>query len=313
MTFPGLQKLQSLKFEGTEFHWVLAKSPNLEEIVLTRASHILADGDSSAINTAVKSLTIPVQSAVLNPACSHYDALSPFLAHFPRLETLRMPFNDADEGVAGPRSHFNLDRDDQGSYTVLFQKLMSVAPVLTRLELDASTHCSEEDTSFLDHVLPGDGFLIFKALKHLLVPYQCLFGRGEPQWAHIQQPAGEMLPPTLETLKVHFPELAFLDWLTTLSYYRKQLPVLERVGIACSSWVGGSYVDFAFTSYPHPALDILSSLGIEWSIDIPQCCWRPAWDDYDLRTWDAVAWMDKTFGPSYRGKLWMRRSWYGSG
>ncbi|KAI4916900.1 hypothetical protein J4E90_003404 [Alternaria incomplexa] len=229
-TFPGLKKLRSLRFEGTEFHWVLAKSPNLEEIVLTRASHILADGDSSAINTAVQSLTFPVQSAVLNPACSHYDALSPFLAHFPHLETLRMPFNDADEGVAGPRSHFNLDRDDQGSYTVLFQKLMSVAPVLTRLELDASTHCSEEDTSFLDHVLPGDGFLILKALKHLLVPYQCLFGRGEPQWAHIQQPADEMLPPTLETLKVHFPELAFLDWLTTLSYYRKQLPVLEHIG-----------------------------------------------------------------------------------
>ncbi|KAI4713836.1 hypothetical protein J4E89_001284 [Alternaria sp. Ai002NY15] len=312
-TFPGLQKLRSLKFEGTEFHWVLAKSPNLEEIVLTRASHILADGDSSAINTAVKSLTFPVQSAVLNPACSHYDALSPFLAHFPRLDTLRMPFNDADEGVAGPRSHFNLDRDDQGSYTALFQKLMSVAPVLTRLELDASTHCSEEDTSFLDHVLPGDGFLIFKALKHLLVPYQCLFGRGEPQWAHIQQPADEMLPPTLETLKDHFPELAFVDWLTTLSYYRKQLPVLEHIGIACSSWVGGSYVDFAFTSYPHPALDVLSSMGIEWSIHIPQCCWRPTWDDYDLRASDAVAWMDRTFGPSYRGELWIRWSWGGFG
>jgi len=308
-TFPGLQKLRSLKFEGTEFHWVLAKSPNLEEIVLTRPSHILADGDSSAINTAVKSLTFPVQSAVLNPACSHYDALSPFLAHFPRLETLRMPFNDADEGVAGPRSHFNLDRDDQGSYTVLFQKLMSVAPVLTRLELDASTHCSEEDTSFLDHVLPADGFLIFKALKHLLVPYQCLFGRGEPQWAHIQQPVDEMLPPTLKTLKVHFPELAFLDWLTTLSYYRKQLPVLEHIGIACSSWVGGSYVDFAFTSYPHPALDVLSSMGIDWNIDVPQCCWRQSWDDYDLRAWDAVAWMDRTFGPSYRGELWIPWSW----
>ncbi|KAI4624499.1 hypothetical protein J4E83_004174 [Alternaria metachromatica] len=312
-TFLGLQKLRSLKFEGTEFHWILAKSPHLEEIVLTRASHILADGASSAVNTAVKSLKFPVQSAVLNPACGHYDALSPFLAHFPRLETLRLPFNDADEGVAGPHSKFNLDRDDQGSYTVLFQKLMSVAPVLTRLELDASIHCSEEDTSFLDHVLPGDGFLMFKALKHLLVPYQCLFGRGEPQWAHIQQPADEMLPPTLETLKVHFPELAFLDWLTILSYYRKQLPVLERVGIACSSWIGGSYVDFAFTSYPHPALDILSSLGIDWSIDVPQCCWRPTWDDYDLRAWDAVAWMDRTFGPSYRGELWMRRSWYGSG
>ncbi|KAI4705557.1 hypothetical protein J4E81_000440 [Alternaria sp. BMP 2799] len=229
-TFLGLQKLRSLKFEGTEFHWILAKSPHLEEIVLTRASHILADGASSAVNTAVKSLKFPVQSAVLNPACGHYDALSPFLAHFPRLETLRLPFNDADEGVAGPHSKFNLDRDDQGSYTVLFQKLMSVAPVLTRLELDASTHCSEEDTSFLDHVLPGDGFLIFKALKHLLVPYQCLFGRSEPQWAHIQQPADEMLPPTLETLKVHFPELAFLDWLTTLSYYQKQLPVLEHIG-----------------------------------------------------------------------------------
>ncbi|KAI4675361.1 uncharacterized protein J4E84_010103 [Alternaria hordeiaustralica] len=303
-TFPGLQKLRSLKFEGTEFHWILARSPHLEEIVLTRASHILADGASSAINSAVKFLTIPVQSAVLNPDCSQYDALFPFLAHFPHLETLRMPFNDDDDTVAGTRSNFNLARDDEGSYTILFQKLMSVAPVLTRLELDASTHCSEEDTSFLDHVLPADGFLIFKALKHLLVPYQCLFGRSEPQWAHIQQPADEMLPPTLETLEVHFPELAFLDWLTTLSYYRKQLPVLEHIGIACSSWIGGSYVDFAFTSYPHPALDILSSLGIDWSIDVPQCCWRQAWDDYDLRAWDAVAWMDRTFGPSYRGTVY---------
>ena len=311
-TFPGLKKLRSLRFEGTEFHWVLAKSPDLEEIALTRASHILADGDSSAINTAVKSLTFPVQSAVLNPACSHYDALSPFLAHFPRLESLRMPFNDADEGVAGPRSHFNIDRDDQGSYTVLFQKLMSVAPVLTRLELDASTHCSEEDISFLDHVPPGDGFLIFKALKHLLVPYQCLFERDDPQWSHILQPADEILPSTLETLKVHFPELTFFEWLTTLPYYRNKLPVLQHIGIACSSWVGAGYEDLAFISYPHPALDMLSSMGVEWGIDVPKCCWEPAWDDYDLRTWDGVAWMNKTFGPSFGGMLYVRRVCSGS-
>ncbi|KAI4646589.1 hypothetical protein J4E93_004810 [Alternaria ventricosa] len=310
---PGLQKLRGLKFQGTEFHWIFARSLYLEQIHLTRASHILADGAASEVNTALKTLELPVHSAVLNPACIHYDALSPFLAHFPRLRTLRMPFNDADCGSAGPRMNFLLNISTQGSYTVLLQKLQPVAGVLTRLELDAFNHCSEEDTYFLDHVLPGDGFLNFKALKHLLVPYQCLFGRGEPQWAHIQQPADEMLPPTLQTLKVHFPELAFLDWLTTLSYYRKQLPVLERVGIACSSWVGGSYVDFAFTSYPHPALGILSSMGIEWSIDVPRCCWRPAWEDYDLRTWDAVAWMDNTFGPSYRGELWIRRSWCGSG
>ena len=302
-SFPGLQKLQSLKFQGTVFHWILAKFPYLEDIVLTRASQILADGASSEVNSAVKFLKVPVQSDVLNSACTYYDALSPFLAHFPCLETLRMPFNDADDGIAEHRKDFPLDTITLGSYNVLLRKLQPVEAVLIRLELDVSAHCGEVDTCFLDDVLPGDGFLKFKALKHLLVPYQCLFGRADPEWSHILQPADEILPSTLETLKVHFPELTFLEWLTTLPCYRNKLPLLQRIGVACSSWVGAGYEDLAFISYPHPALDILPSMGIEWSIDVPECCWDQAWDDYDLRTWDAVAWMDRTFGLSYRGKF----------
>ncbi|KAI4944909.1 hypothetical protein J4E91_008253 [Alternaria rosae] len=44
-------------------------------------------------------------------------------------------------------------------------------------------------------------------------------------------------------------------------------------------------------------------MNIDWSIDIPTCCWDRWWDDYDLRTWDAVAWVDRTYGPSYRGTV----------
>lgn len=168
---------------------------------------------------------------------------------------------------------FFLNSSTQGSYSVLLQKLQPVAAVLTRLELDVSAHCGEVDTFFLDYVLPGDGFLDFKAPKHLLVPYQCLFPRETPQWSHILQPANEILPPSLETLKFHFPEHAFLDWLTILPYYRNKLSVLQRIGIACSSWVGASYEDLAFISYPHPALNVLSSMNIDWSIDVPTCCW----------------------------------------
>ncbi|KAH6882062.1 hypothetical protein BKA58DRAFT_328465 [Alternaria rosae] len=301
--FPGLQKLRSLKFQGTEFHWVFAKSPYLEQIHHTRASQISADGASSEVNATLKTLELPVHSAVLYPACIHYDALSPFLAHLPRLRTLRMPFNDADYGSAGSCMDFFLNSSTQGSYSILLQKLQPVAAVLTRLELDVSTHCGEVDTFFLGYVLLGDGFLDFKALKHLLVPYQCLLPRETPQWSHILQPANEILPPSLETLKVHLPEHAFLDWLTTLSYYGNKLSVLQRIGIACSSWVGASYEDLVFISYPHPALTVLSSMNIDWSIDVPTCCWDRWWDDYDFRTWDAVAWMDRTYGPSYRGTV----------
>ncbi|KAK1916362.1 hypothetical protein P3342_004181 [Pyrenophora teres f. teres] len=300
--FAGPQKLSHLTFKGSDFHWILAKSPALKSIELQAASTILPDG-SAEVNPSVGQLTLPVRSAILIPQNTVYNHFAPFLAHFPRLHTLTMWVDDNNNERLGLEKQHHVDWFRRGAWTTLIDKLRPLLPTLTTLIISVPDRLDAELINYLPYTLPCHGFRSFTGLKHLAIPYQALFRAPDPQWSHIQIPIDELLPSTLQHLELYTPKVAVLDWLATLPYYREHLPALARIDLFTSQWFGDAYDDFVFKAYPHLCFRILAHAQVAFGVHFGSPGWRDEWDDYDLSTLDLCVEMERVFGPSYRGTV----------
>ncbi|KAI1675756.1 hypothetical protein A1F97_09176 [Pyrenophora tritici-repentis] len=235
--FAVLQKLRHLEFKSSgNFHWILAKSPALDSIEFKVASSILPD-DTAEVNPIITQMTPPLRSDICIPENNVYDYFVPSLAHSPP------------------------------AYPVDVDEVKALSPTLTTLIISVPDR-GDVGSDYLDYPLSSDGSTSFKGLKRLAIPYQALFYKVDPQWLHVQIRMDELLPSALETLEVYTPEVALLDWLDTLPYYREHLPALNRVDFFTSQWFGDGYEAFVFKTYPHPAFGILSKAQISalrWS------------------------------------------------
>jgi hypothetical protein len=286
-----LQKLETLYFHGDEFHWVLARSPFLRDIELNFIYIILPDTAILEKNHALQELRMKCRSAILNPDVDRFNPPA-FLDHFPNLTTFILEIIDCSYGLDSRHAE-DVRGSIQGSYTLLIDMLQPFAHTLTTLTMLLRIEAIESgfDLGYLWHTLPSDGFLAFTALKHLTVPYSCLFGPVDPHSSPNPPPMSKLLPSSLETLEVWNPLIAFYDWLNGLRYCRSELPVLKQVRLECvAPEVGGDfYVEFAFESYPHPILATFRRLGVVLVLK-KSYLWCELWDDYDIQALDLVAW-----------------------
>jgi hypothetical protein len=270
-SLPGLQKLKELRYEGSEFHWFLvAKSPALEVLRFPRPCVMLPDGAPEEVNRSFEYIYITFRSAILNPSSNIHEALPQFLAHFPCVPALDLYIADERSDRRRSDTSDDVNTNNQGSFQVLLQMLSPIAAVLNNLCIYTADEEDYETIAFLHHILPNDGFRGFKALKGLQVPYHALFAPIGPQWAHIHrlQPISELLPPTIEHLRITSLQLALLDCLADIPYYRGDLPLLIGINVYCTHWVDESYETMYFLSYPHRVLAALCSINVDFVVEI---------------------------------------------
>lgn len=289
---PGLQRLTYLEFGGAEIHWALAKSPCLRKICLTRPCVILSDEAPDEVNTSLKTLTMAARSTILRKNSRRYASFPSFLAHFPSLRELTVRISDfaADELPMRPDQ---IHIDDELDYTNLLDKISVVAAYLTELDIGVYSDAKEDDTranDYLRQVLPGPGFQQFKALKSLLVLYQCLLGHTLSLVDSVPSPA-TTLAPNLESLAIHCPQIYLYDWLARLELVQYCLPELSSVVLYCQRPYGDGYNVFEFEHHDHRVREVLAKIGVELHLDYRQRDWEEEWDNYDLKILDAIEWL----------------------
>jgi hypothetical protein len=300
---PILPNIKYLRLEGGEIHWALVKGPKLEVLHLEHVCKFSPDGAPHEVSQSLEDFLFKSRSSILNPSCTLAEELSHFLAHSPSLRHLDISIQDKE----GDRRHSELGLDvtaeQHGSFEVLLRALDPVAKCLDTLCVFALPADMDENDQihYLPYTMPCEGFKSFTSLAHLHISHEVLFGPSDPQWSHIKPPPPDLLPATLEGLHIYHPDIELLDWLARLQYYKDKLPVLSCISITCSGTHGDSYEVFAFTSYPHPALAVLKSVGVEFTLYYPSFGWKVEWDEYDLEALYLVAWM-KTLGAPMLGK-----------
>lgn len=170
---------------------------------------------------------------------------------------------------------------------MLIEKLKPVADHIEHVDMGMNCWMQSEPSTFLSYVGPCDGFLDFKSLTWLRIPYKGLLGAMDPQWAHVGFPPNETLPPTLRTLAIDTPDIAVYEWLARFPSFRYALISLSKVQLNCSAWHGSRYEEFVHISYPHPVLAALSSIKVTLDVKFGWPGRLPEWDDYDLEALDA--------------------------
>lgn len=76
---PMLRKVEHMDFHGDEFHWIMARGPNLWMLRLMNICTILADAAPEEITPSLKYLSMEFRSSVLNPSIGRYDDIVLFL------------------------------------------------------------------------------------------------------------------------------------------------------------------------------------------------------------------------------------------
>lgn len=294
LQFPGLQKLTRLRFDGAEFHWVLAKLPCLQDIQLTRPCVILPDEAPNEISNSVTRLDISARSEILTRGSRNYATFKAFLAHFPSLEELQVRTYDLDIDVLPSSAPGPDELEGARSYATLIERLSPVAATLTTLNLGVYNSDTGNDRSaniFLNQVRPAHSFQHFKVLKNLVVPQRCLLRSIETLVDPLPSPA-KILPASLEHLGIHCPQVFILDWLERIQKVQDKLPALSAIELYCQKPYGDVFPLFAFENLEHPALELLPDIGIGWSIVPRQRDWESDWDNYDKEISGAIEWLD---------------------
>ncbi|KAH7064298.1 hypothetical protein BKA63DRAFT_586192, partial [Paraphoma chrysanthemicola] len=96
---PGLQKLKKLEWHGGQFHWCLARFPNLTDVYIAENCELLPDEAPEQFNTMVKRMKVDNRSSHLVPHAIRHDTLKPMFAHFPSLGDLTIDIFDKDSHV----------------------------------------------------------------------------------------------------------------------------------------------------------------------------------------------------------------------
>jgi hypothetical protein len=235
----------------------------------------------------------------LNPESDQHAHLKPFLAHFPALDYLMVTISDdRDLSESNYDTRHDITPDNLGSFALFIARLEPLASSLTILVMWIGHKNDEYSSRWTNFVLPCDGFAHFKSLRHLAVPYQCLFGPVDPQWSHITPSPTDLIPSTLGFLSLGHVRVRVLDWLERLSYCRDDFPVLKDVQLCCDSH-GDAYNELMFESHPHPAFSGLCSVDMKLQVSNMNA-WKKEWDDYDLKTLDFLPWL-RSFGSACTG------------
>lgn len=147
---------------------------------------------------------------------------------------------------------------------------------------------------YLNYTLPTNGLRQFQALKKVNVPWNLLFGTTNMHRNGCLPPAGQILPPSVEHLKLAFPCREILPWLSDVQTLLYGVPQLSLVRLLCSEYRGDSYEWFHFLSQSDPIQDIMTANGVKLELDYEE--WLQSWDDYDLEAIALVEWQ-KSLGP----------------
>lgn len=215
----------------------------------------------------------------------------PFLAHFPSLEHLRLTIYDLDIDLLH-LSSADLEEPGEKSYGTLLKRFNPVALCLKSLDIGLYEPDVDDCASvFLWRVQPASGFKEFKALKRLVVPYQCLLGATVSLVDTLPSPA-TILPSTLESLEVYCPRIHIYDWFLRLRNVRHRLLALSKIMLHCHSAYGDSYDQFAFINCSHPVLDVMDELGITLDFTYRPRDWEEDWNDYDLEIFAVLDWLE---------------------
>ena len=287
----AFQKLKTLAWYASDFHWILAKSACLKELRIERTCKILEDTAPEEKANQLKRFLYTSRSSILG---GRYDTLSAFLGHFPGLDELQIDIDDMLDDDSWDSQ--DLSAQHQGCISSLLEKLAPVAPIITRLIIGTQLFEEIQENPWLSHLLPGGDLTVFHRLLHLHVPHQCLFGSFEPQGFHISTYPAELLPSTLEELEVTYPKTSILDFLAKLAFCRKELPALRKVRLICGNDHGDPYNDFAFELHDHTVWGTLKPIGIKLTVEYRKQDWQEWWDSYDLKSLDLAAWQ-MSFGP----------------
>lgn len=303
---PILPNLKYLDLNGGEIHWALVKGRKLEVLHLSRPCWFMPDETPHEVSQSLVDFWFTSPSSILNPSSVQAEELRSFLAHFPSLRNMMVAIEDQSHDRQHTDTGFDITPEMHGSFAIL---LRALEPVETSLEtLWVLSDTEEEDwIDYLPFFQPCEGFKKITSLISLTISYGVLFGPSDSQWSHIKPPLPHLLPASLKELQIYEPDISVLDWLARLTDYRDELPVLSQIYIRCSSTRGDSYEVFAFTSYPHPALAALRSIGVKYKVYCPIDGWKAAWNDYDLKALDLVAWV-KTLGAPVLGKAHASRA-----
>lgn len=205
-----LQKVLEMCYRGEDFHWIMARSPCLRKLEVDGLCRILADGAPEETNPALKSFSLMYRSAILNPNVDCFDTLTPFLAHFPSLESLKIQVEDDPRTRYSSSNRDNINENSSaGTYSLLVTRLEPGSKMLTTLDL-AVDPCSEPHyLEYMHYIIPRDGFRGVTALKNLYVPHNWLFGPvvNVPQWVSHHPSITDTLLTSIEFLEVYCPRI----------------------------------------------------------------------------------------------------------
>ncbi|KAF3045209.1 hypothetical protein E8E12_010736 [Didymella heteroderae] len=185
---------------------------------------------------------------------------------------------------------------EERDYNVLLERLSLIAQHLEALRLglydgDPLDH-NGLASRFLDTVQSASSFRLFKSLRDLIVPYQCLLGWAKTMVDTVPSPA-TMLPRTLKYLSIHCPQTYIYDWLIRIRTVRDRPPALSEIELHCQLPFGDEYPLFAFENWDHPTMEVLTEeLGIIVCINSRERDWKPDWDDYDMDTLEIIDWLN---------------------
>jgi len=237
---PGLCRLRTLYYLGYDMasSWVF-----LPELQTLKIAHECRCPDLKRAQTQneIPSPGINVQNVVLEASTSLLDSNTTdwcraledrFVSSslYPRLREVKLYLNKqqynpdvsfVEDEQDSDRYHEHVDiieTSGKGHADMLLNRMTSLSRTLTGLWIEVY---KDLDASFLHYVSPFSSFCDFQALTLLSVPHQSV-------------PAYQLLPRTLEYLKITSHCVSVVNQLKELRSYSKLMPRLENVALVCS-------------------------------------------------------------------------------
>ncbi|KAF1951351.1 hypothetical protein CC80DRAFT_553467 [Byssothecium circinans] len=306
---PGLQKVQSLNLVGKEISMCWLELPSLKHLIVgPQATFEFAPGAPDRLQTMLPSNDLTLTD--ITATCWTYPFLSgsaewqdgitgslPLgLGWFRHVRSLTLNFRNSHEGHDVNEVAYSkriLQQSAVGDCSVLVQKLSPLAATLESLHLlfpeyvfgrkrDLGSQTivpRHSNVDCLKYINPLSTLSNFKQLKHLTIPQALLIPRTHhsrsPQ-SKSNAPINEVLPPSLESLCIHFPEMNIREWLVELLRDRSSFPKLNKVVLQTSTGAGADYGILAWED--HAVWDELKQAGIQVTVeDMGEA--KPEWDE----------------------------------
>lgn len=289
----GLHKLKSLNFDGPDFHYMMASLPALRKLSIGQHTSLESIQERRlATETRLQHFSITSDNRILNPRSPQHEHFSRFMTYLPSLEKVEIFLCDSsiDDWYDVNYLGNHIDGITFGSFDALITALEPCRKQVQEMIIDVLNYqVAYQWMQCIDYCGPVLDLHQFSSLRHLEIPYLGLIGSKRiPGILHTKS-ITDVLPPSLESLKILFPRTDIYQWLKPLTNDVSKLPNLKEINLYCKKGVSDRFVEFAVMLQPNAVDEDLERRGIEvWlSRDNSHL---PELDQYDMSSIWLLVW-----------------------